>query len=252
MNLSINTNVTKVSSSTFIRSTSFTSTFITIIYEKSYLFNVSSMMVLEVKASPNMLFTTTSPKWPNTTNAPSKKSRFGIFWMGWNLTQPWYKVLGSLFFILTHPNHQQSIFMLPSLPPYLPPTSYISLPSCFPSPFPAHNLFIFLTSSFFFLWICFFFVHFFFLFFCFVWLCLRSCDLFVLLFLFLYSLFLFFILSLFEVFVASLFFFWFYFFHFLFGLCGCLEFCVCGAMEEDMNNKKGRRETKGNSNTRSN
>ncbi len=52
------------------------------------------------------------------TSAPSKKSPFGIFQMGWNPTQPQDKVLGSWFFFLS------------------------------PFPFPTHNFFFYLWDLF--------------------------------------------------------------------------------------------------------
>ncbi len=171
-----------------------------------------------------------------------KKSRFGIFWMGWNPNPTPGQGPGFIIFFLPPPPPY-----LP--PPYLPPTSCFSLPSSFP----AHNFFFFLWNLSILLSL--------------VFLVFLLCSYFYFMF----------CVALFNVFVISLFFFFLFFKIFsilglcmwhgsflsylrclwslysFFGLvfsfvfvCVCLELCVCGAVEEeDKSNQKGRERRRG-------
>jgi hypothetical protein len=103
-------------------------------------------------------------EWPSTHQCTiPKKSGFGIFWMGWNPTQPNPRTgfCVHTFFWLTPPDLQRSVcfsFSHPSLPtPYL-----LLFPSFLSSLFfPLIISFSFFgTFSFFFLWFSFFFLYF--------------------------------------------------------------------------------------------
>jgi hypothetical protein len=73
---------------------------------------------------------------PTPTSAPSKKFWFWDFLDGMKPNPTPRQGYGFIVFVFTHLNFQWSMFFLPSPPPCLPPTSYFSLPSFFPSLFP--------------------------------------------------------------------------------------------------------------------
>ncbi len=85
-------------------------------------------------------------EWPS---APSKKSCFGDLCTGWNPTTPGQDSGFIVFFFLTQPDLQWSVFF--SFPHPLP-TYLLLFPSFLPPlPFPAHNFFFFLWDLFIFL-----------------------------------------------------------------------------------------------------